>query len=43
VAFGAGFLAVAFFVEVWRIRKEEEILLDRFGAQYVDYKAKTWF
>ena len=36
-------LSFLILLEVWRIRKEEEILLDRFGAQYVDYKAKTWF
>ena len=48
VFLGAVFLAAVLLsflilLEVWRIRKEEETLLDRFGAEYLDYKAKTWF
>ena len=30
-------------LQVVRIRKEERVLTDKFGAAYLDYKQKTWF
>jgi protein-S-isoprenylcysteine O-methyltransferase Ste14 len=30
-------------MQVYRIRKEERVLSEKFGAAYLDYKRKTWF
>ncbi len=30
-------------LEVYRIDKEEKVLVDKFGKAYDEYKAKTWF
>jgi protein-S-isoprenylcysteine O-methyltransferase Ste14 len=30
-------------LQVTRIRKEERVLTEKFGATYLDYKQKTWF
>lgn len=30
-------------LQVVRSRKEERVLTERFGAEYLDYKQKTWF
>ena len=30
-------------VQVVRSRKEERVLMEKFGAAYLDYKQKTWF
>lgn len=30
-------------LQVWRARKEEAALEGRFGGQYREYRAKTWF
>ena len=30
-------------LQVWRARKEERVLEERFGEEYRDYKRKTWF
>lgn len=30
-------------LQVYRSRKEERVLTERFGASYLDYKRQTWF
>jgi protein-S-isoprenylcysteine O-methyltransferase Ste14 len=35
--------AVLIPLQVYRIRKEERVLAEKFGASYLDYKRKTWF
>jgi protein-S-isoprenylcysteine O-methyltransferase Ste14 len=30
-------------LQVWRSRKEEQVLAEKFGAAYFEYKRKTWF
>jgi protein-S-isoprenylcysteine O-methyltransferase Ste14 len=35
--------AVMIPVQVVRSRKEERVLMEKFGAAYLDYKQKTWF
>src|SRR5579863_5476488 len=35
--------AVMIPVQVLRSRKEERVLVEKFGAAYLDYKQKTWF
>jgi len=36
-------LAVLIPLQVVRSRKEEQVLTEKFGAEYLDYKQKTWF
>lgn len=36
-------IGLLLFLEIYRINKEEEILTNKFGKTYTDYKAKTWF
>jgi len=35
--------AVLIPLQVVRSRKEEQVLTQKFGAEYLDYKQKTWF
>lgn len=35
--------AVIIPLQVMRSRKEEQVLTEKFGATYLDYKQKTWF
>lgn len=35
--------AVLIPLQVVRSRKEERVLMEKFGAAYLDYKQKTWF
>ena len=35
--------AVLIPLQVVRSRKEEQVLTEKFGAEYLDYKQKTWF
>jgi protein-S-isoprenylcysteine O-methyltransferase Ste14 len=35
--------AVLIPLQVVRMRKEERVLTEKFGAAYLDYKQKTWF
>lgn len=37
------FLAVLVPMQVYRSRKEERVLTEKFGASYLEYKQKTWF
>ncbi len=37
------FLAVLIPLQVVRSRKEERVLTEKFGAEYLEYKRKTWF
>jgi protein-S-isoprenylcysteine O-methyltransferase Ste14 len=30
-------------LQVWRSRVEERVLTEKFGAEYMEYKKKTWF
>lgn len=30
-------------LQVFRVRKEEQVLTDKFGAAYLEYKRRTWF
>ncbi|MGA9673317.1 MAG: isoprenylcysteine carboxylmethyltransferase family protein [Terracidiphilus sp.] len=30
-------------LQVFRVRKEEKVLTEKFGTAYLDYKRKTWF
>jgi len=35
--------AVLLPLQIWRSRKEAKVLEEKFGAEYVEYKRKTWF
>jgi protein-S-isoprenylcysteine O-methyltransferase Ste14 len=35
--------AVLIPLQIRRIRREEQVLTERFGAAYLEYKQKTWF
>lgn len=37
------FLAALIPLQVVRSRKEERVLTEKFGAEYLEYKRKTWF
>ena len=37
------FIAILVPVQIYRSRKESEVLEAKFGAKYVEYKRKTWF
>jgi protein-S-isoprenylcysteine O-methyltransferase Ste14 len=30
-------------IQVWRSRAEAQVLEEKFGAEYLEYKKKTWF
>ena len=30
-------------LQIWRARKEEQKMLEKFNGQYIEYKKKTWF
>lgn len=36
-------LILLFIIQIVRIRKEEQVLIERFGQEYIDYKKKTLF
>lgn len=36
-------LAILIPMQVIRIRKEEQVLTEKFGETYIEYKRKTWF
>lgn len=36
------FLAVLIPMQIVRARKEEQVLADKFGAEYAEYKRRTW-
>lgn len=36
-------IGLLIFLEIYRIKKEEKILAEKFDKAYVDYKSKTWF
>jgi len=35
--------AVLIPLQIYRIRKEERVLLEKFGTVYLEYKKQTWF
>ncbi|HWE87424.1 MAG TPA: isoprenylcysteine carboxylmethyltransferase family protein [Terracidiphilus sp.] len=35
--------AVLIPLQIWRGRKEAKVLQEKFGAEYAEYKRKTWF
>lgn len=37
------FFVVLIPLQVYRIRKEERVLAEKFGGAYLDYKRQTWF
>lgn len=37
------FLVILIPIQMMRIRKEEGVLTEKFGAAYLDYKRRTWF
>ncbi len=37
------FLAILIPMQIVRARKEENVLAEKFGPAYLDYKQKTWF
>ena len=37
------FFVVLIPLQIYRIRKEERVLAEKFGAAYLDYKRQTWF
>ncbi len=37
------FFVVLIPMQLWRSRVEERVLTEKFGAQYLEYKKKTWF
>lgn len=41
--FWLAFFVVMSFGQYFRIRREEQVLTQAFGNQYLAYKAKTWF
>lgn len=36
-------LVIVIPIQLWRIRKEEQVLTERFGEEYIEYKRQTWF
>jgi protein-S-isoprenylcysteine O-methyltransferase Ste14 len=36
-------LVVVIPMQIWRSRVEARVLTEKFGAQYLEYKKKTWF
>jgi protein-S-isoprenylcysteine O-methyltransferase Ste14 len=37
------YLLITVTLQLWRIRKEERVLRERFGEEYVEYRRRTWF
>jgi protein-S-isoprenylcysteine O-methyltransferase Ste14 len=37
------FFVVLIPMQVWRSREEARVLTEKFGAEYLEYKRKTWF
>jgi len=37
------YVGVTIAVQLWRIRRENRVLREKFGQQYEDYRQKTWF
>jgi protein-S-isoprenylcysteine O-methyltransferase Ste14 len=37
------YLIVTIAVQLWRIRRENRVLRQRFGQEYLDYRRRTWF
>ena len=37
------FLAVLILLQINRIKKEEKVLTEKFGNEYLEYKKQTWF
>lgn len=37
------FFVVLIPLQIYRARKEEHVLAEKFGASYQDYKRQTWF
>lgn len=37
------YVGVTIAAQLWRIRRENGVLRDRFGQQYLNYHQKTWF
>jgi protein-S-isoprenylcysteine O-methyltransferase Ste14 len=35
--------AVLIPLQIYRTRKEEQVLAEKFGDAYLEYKRKTWF
>ncbi len=43
VFYGLIFLFVLAVLQIKRIKKEEAVLIEKFGDEYVEYKKETWF
>jgi protein-S-isoprenylcysteine O-methyltransferase Ste14 len=43
VFYGLIFLFVLVVLQLKRIKKEEAVLIEKFGDEYVEYKKQTWF
>jgi protein-S-isoprenylcysteine O-methyltransferase Ste14 len=43
VFYGLIFLFVLIVLQLKRIKKEEAVLIEKFGDEYVEYKKQTWF
>jgi len=43
VFYGLVFLVIIAVLQVKRIKKEEAVLIEKFGDEYVEYKKQTWF
>jgi protein-S-isoprenylcysteine O-methyltransferase Ste14 len=43
VFYGLIFLIIIAVLQIKRIKKEEEVLIEKFGDEYVEYKKQTWF
>ncbi len=41
--YGLIFLIILFLLQMKRIKKEEQVLEEKFGEEYLDYKKHTWF
>ena len=43
VFYGLIFLFVLAVLQIKRIKKEEKVLIEKFGDEYLEYKKQTWF
>jgi protein-S-isoprenylcysteine O-methyltransferase Ste14 len=37
------YVGIAIVPQLWRIRREQQVLQDKFGQTYLEYKRRTWF
>ena len=37
------YVVITIAAQLWRIRRENKVLREKFGQQYLDYRQQTWF